>query len=296
MSQQPRRALVIGNSVYQHKQAHVPLDCCHIDMESIAAVLQELGFTVSCHPNLSEQSMQSAAQQFIDSLQPDSIAFVFYAGHGFHYNGRNYMTPVDHDGVRRLLDSSFCCSDFLVAQVTERLSQGACIAVFDACRKLLRQSRAAGEPSDVIPRPMGMRAVKVTGAIVAYACEQGFSAYGLPGTGGLYTQCLVRRLRAAEDIGLVLRRTNGDLAAHAHNQSPPPAKQRSYVMDALVPNNAHVLIILGQQSRSASLLRVAAQAAAMAMSPTATVFLDYSVSASVSGIQHMMTALSLVSL
>jgi len=86
-----RIALVIGNASYEM----MPLDHPVNDARAMTGVLKDAGFQVITVLEANLQAMQSTMLQFTASLNKDSTALVYYAGHGVQSNGRNYLLPVD---------------------------------------------------------------------------------------------------------------------------------------------------------------------------------------------------------
>ena len=87
-----RVALVIGNGRYEH----VPNDPSGPnDTESVGAALERLGFTVTTLKDAGYVDMVWELQEFAQSAQSAQTAMVFYTGHGFTADGRNFLAPVD---------------------------------------------------------------------------------------------------------------------------------------------------------------------------------------------------------
>ncbi|MGX4770022.1 caspase family protein [Bradyrhizobium guangdongense] len=95
-----RLALVIGQSAYRT----VPeLPNAANDAKGMAELLGNAGFTVTAAPNLAQIEMRQAISDFADKVSAsgaDTVALVFYAGHGLQIDGENYLVPVDLDPKR----------------------------------------------------------------------------------------------------------------------------------------------------------------------------------------------------
>jgi uncharacterized caspase-like protein len=95
-----RLALVIGQSAYRT----VPeLPNAANDAKGMAELLGHAGFTVTAAPNLAQIEMRQAISDFADKVSAsgaDTVALVFYAGHGLQIDGENYLVPVDLDPKR----------------------------------------------------------------------------------------------------------------------------------------------------------------------------------------------------
>ncbi len=90
-----RLALVIGNSDYRHTAR---LDNPANDARLITSALQQVGFTVQIHTDLEQKTLGRAVAAFARKVQasgPDTMALLYYAGHGLQVNGTNFLVPVD---------------------------------------------------------------------------------------------------------------------------------------------------------------------------------------------------------
>jgi len=95
-----RLALVIGQSAYRTVPA---LPNASNDANGMAELLGNAGFNVTAAPNLSQNEMRQAISDFagkVSASGADTIALVFYAGHGLQIDGENYLVPVDLDPKR----------------------------------------------------------------------------------------------------------------------------------------------------------------------------------------------------
>ncbi|MEM7698122.1 MAG: caspase family protein, partial [Verrucomicrobiota bacterium] len=87
-----RFALVIGNNSYQTIQSFKnPAN----DADLIAGELEGNGFTVTKALNADTVKMRGLIEGFCKILPEGSIALVYFAGHGFQFNGQNYLLPID---------------------------------------------------------------------------------------------------------------------------------------------------------------------------------------------------------
>ncbi|QPF93436.1 caspase family protein [Bradyrhizobium commune] len=95
-----RLALVIGQSAYRT----VPeLPNAANDAKGMAEMLGNAGFNVTAAPNLDQNAMRQAISDFagkVSASGADTVALVFYAGHGLQIDGENYLVPVDLDPKR----------------------------------------------------------------------------------------------------------------------------------------------------------------------------------------------------
>ena len=90
-----RVALVIGNSNYQNAPQLANPDN---DAESMAKFLNSAGFEVVAATDLTQNDMLRVVQDFsakVSARGPNTVAMVYYAGHGVQLAGENYLVPVD---------------------------------------------------------------------------------------------------------------------------------------------------------------------------------------------------------
>ena len=95
-----RVALVIGQSNYR---AVVPLPNPANDAKAVSQMLTESGFEVLTAADLSQNELRTKVGDFaakVAAKGPDTVALVFYAGHGLQIDGENYLVPVDVDPKR----------------------------------------------------------------------------------------------------------------------------------------------------------------------------------------------------
>jgi len=99
-SAENRVALVIGQSAYRAVPA---LPNAASDGKHMVELLGSAGFDVTAAPDLSQNDMRQAISDFAAKVAekgPDTVALVFYAGHGLQIDGENYLVPVDVDPKR----------------------------------------------------------------------------------------------------------------------------------------------------------------------------------------------------
>ena len=97
---QNRVALVIGQSAYKSVPALPnPVN----DARAVTQLLTDSGFDVSSASDLSQNEMRTAVSDFAGKIAakgPDTVALVFYAGHGIQVDGENFLIPTDVDPKR----------------------------------------------------------------------------------------------------------------------------------------------------------------------------------------------------
>src|SRR6185437_7745963 len=95
-----RVALVIGQSAYRSVPA---LPNPANDAKAVTQMLTDSGFEVSTASDLSQNELRQQVSEFAGKVAAkgaDTVALVFYAGHGLQIDGENYLVPVDVDPKR----------------------------------------------------------------------------------------------------------------------------------------------------------------------------------------------------
>ena len=95
-----RVALVIGQSAYRAVPA---LPNAANDGKRMTELLGNAGFDVTMARDLAQNDMRQTISNFaakVAASGPDTVALVFYAGHGLQIDGENYLVPVDVDPKR----------------------------------------------------------------------------------------------------------------------------------------------------------------------------------------------------
>jgi len=178
-------ALVIGNSTYPAGPLKNPVN----DAKAISQSLQELGFEVIHHENLSLNDMKRVVRAFGEKTRTASVRLFYYAGHGMQVNGENYLLPVDTTiNNEQEVEYVAVNAGFVLAQM-ENINDSLNIVILDACRNnpFARSSRSATRGLATINAP--------TGTLVAYATAPGSVAADGEGSNGLYTQELLRSMK-----------------------------------------------------------------------------------------------------
>src|SRR6266481_6910572 len=99
-SAENRVALVIGQSAYRSVPA---LPNPANDAKAVTQMLTDSGFEVSTAADLSQSELRQQVSEFAGKVAAkgaDTVALVFYAGHGLQIDGENFLVPVDVDPKR----------------------------------------------------------------------------------------------------------------------------------------------------------------------------------------------------
>jgi hypothetical protein len=187
-----RLALVIGQSDYRSVPALVnPVN----DARAIGQALTDDGFEVMSAADLSEDQMRAKLGEFAGKIAakgPDTVALVFYAGHGVQIDGENYLIPVDVN-PRREADipiQAIRLNDLLNAltSVPNRMR----IVLLDACRNdpFVDVSKTAGHGLALVDTKIG-----VLGTFVSFSTSPGAEADDGDGGHSPYASALLSAIK-----------------------------------------------------------------------------------------------------
>jgi Caspase domain len=183
-----RLALVIGNSNYQNAPQLANPDN---DAQSMAQFLNSAGFEVISATDLTQNDMLRVVQDFsakVSARGPNTVAMVYYAGHGVQLAGENYLVPVDAkvSSQTELVNNSVRLVD--VMSTLETIPSRMRIVILDACRN--------NPFPNLNDSTRGLAIVDApNGSIVGYSTAPGAEA--LDGAGGHspYTQAFLNVAR-----------------------------------------------------------------------------------------------------
>jgi len=211
-SEEPRIALVIGNSAYRESPLRNPVN----DVRAMAQRFKELGFTVLVHENATKRTMEAAIIDFGRRLAEGGVGAFYYAGHGLQVRGRNYLVPVDAD-IEDEASTRVAAVDveLLLEQMAEAKNR-VNIVILDACRNNPFERRMRGGSR-------GLAAVDAArGTLVAYATAPGSVAADGDGKNGLYTEELLAALREPDlKIEEVFKRVRINVARRSKGAQTP---------------------------------------------------------------------------
>ena len=125
-----RIALVIGNSRYAHVET---LENPANDAKAMEEKLRALGFEVFAGTDLTLAEFRQLSGKFQQGAKTASTALIYYSGHGFQFQGQNFVVPVDASlKSKEAIETETVKLNDLIANVQSRDRQ---VLVFlDACR------------------------------------------------------------------------------------------------------------------------------------------------------------------
>ena len=183
-----RVALVIGQSAYKSVPA---LTNPTNDAKLTSEMLQAAGFDVKTALDLSQTEMRQAVGDFaarIAGKGADTVALLYYAGHGLQIDGENYLVPVDVT-LERESDVPLQAVRFndvmnTIASVPTKMR----IVMLDACR-----NDPFGSINKVAGKGLALVDTKANsaGSFVSFSTSPGTEALDGSGVNSPYTSALV---------------------------------------------------------------------------------------------------------
>jgi len=209
------RALVIGNSGYQHfARLNNPAN----DARAIAQKLGSLGVKVDLVLDADRDAMVKALNEYSLRAAGTDVNILFYAGHGVQVEGVNYLVPVNMrtDGVSA---GYVKLSGISLNATLDYLPARARIVFLDACRdNPLSRSLLATRSASAV----GLAPVSVTsGTLIAYATRDGATAEDGNGRNSPYTTALLQHMDSPMDISIVLRQVRQTVMSMTSNRQEP---------------------------------------------------------------------------
>src|SRR5712692_6318098 len=195
-----RVALVIGQSNY-HSVVALPNPAN--DARAMSRLLGDAGFDVTSAADLSQNEMREKVSDFavkVAAKGPDTVALVFYAGHGLQIDGENFLVPVDVDPKREtdIPLQAVRLNDILNTLTVLSKSR---ILLLDACRNnpYPAINKSAGHGLAIVDAKTG-----APGTFMSFSTSPGAEAEDGSGADSPYTTAL---LSAAKEPGLSIEDT-----------------------------------------------------------------------------------------
>ena len=182
-----RLALVIGQSAYRSVPA---LPNPANDARAVTQLLTDSGFEVSTASDLSQNQIRETVSEFAGKVAakgPDTVALVFYAGHGLQVDGENFLIPVDIDAKREadIPLQAVRLNDILntLTSVPSRMR----ILMLDACRNNpFPELKTAGSGLALVDAKVG-----APGTFLSFSTSPGAVAEDGTGSNSPYTTALL---------------------------------------------------------------------------------------------------------
>ena len=186
-SAENRLALVIGQSAYRSVPA---LPNPANDAKAVTQLLTDSGFEVSTAADLSQGQMREAVSDFAGKVAAkgaDTVALVFYAGHGLQIDGENFLVPIDIDPKREadIPIQAVRLNDILntLTSVPSKMR----ILMLDACRNNpFPDLKTAGSGLAIVDAKVG-----APGTFLSFSTSPGAVAEDGSGSNSPYTNALL---------------------------------------------------------------------------------------------------------
>jgi hypothetical protein len=210
-----RIALVIGNSNYQNV-AQLPNPAN--DAKAVAQLLNTAGFEVISATDLDHNQMIQVIQDFSAKIAghgQNTVAMIYYAGHGVQVAGENYLVPVDAriSSEPDLINGSVRLVD--VMATLETIPSRMRIVILDACRNNpFPTLNDAGRGLAIVDAP--------NGSIVGYSTAPGTEALDGAGDHSPYTAAFLREAHEKNlPIEQLFKRVRLDVNNSTNGQQTP---------------------------------------------------------------------------
>ena len=178
---------MIGQSAYRSVPA---LPNPANDARAVTQMLTDSGFEVSTAADLSQGQMREAVSDFAGKVAAkgaDTVALVFYAGHGLQIDGENFLVPVDIDPKREadIPIQAVRLNDILntLTSVPSKMR----ILMLDACRNNpFPDLKTAGGGLAIVDAKVG-----APGTFLSFSTSPGAVAEDGSGSNSPYTNALL---------------------------------------------------------------------------------------------------------
>ena len=212
----PRLALVIGNANYTRLGK---LDNPGRDARLMAERLQQLGFDVTEVADRHLKALTADIETFARKVKEhgkESVAVLYYAGHGVENDSINYLVPVNADIKKR---ADIAAQSLAVKRVADRLSESGNqlnILIVDACRD-------SPFPQSVAPAALGLVPMgAVFGVFIASSTGSGKIAFDGDDGHSPYTRALAEAMSTpGEKLEDVFKSVRRQVRLATHEQQIP---------------------------------------------------------------------------
>ncbi|KAL3101141.1 hypothetical protein niasHS_001601 [Heterodera schachtii] len=183
-------ALIVSNRTYAPQMSN--LITPHCDAETLAEVLQQLGFKTVTLGDLNLEEMRAMVCEYRKLLGEGVYAVFYFVGHGFEANGQCYLLPIGAPGED--YGPEHCLSmDWVMGQFRD-FQPALNLILLDICRKFLPSNLDAFTAYAEEFRRGEVRVNRNT--VYGYATSGGVGAYEVKGEqNGVFMKYLKRRIQ-----------------------------------------------------------------------------------------------------
>ena len=211
-----RVALLVANGSYLNTARLVNPEN---DVAAISTKLKELGFQVRVETNVDARRFAEVLQEFSSSLDRDTDALFYYAGHGLQFRGENLLVGID---ARLQSEATLQFETYQLNSVINLLEDraGTVLLFWDACRnnplaeQLVRSiTPGVARDASILTRG-GAAPIPERGGdtLIVFSAEPGKQA--VDGAGGLspFAEALGRHMTTSNlEIEVMLKRVTADV-------------------------------------------------------------------------------------
>ncbi|MDL2226571.1 caspase family protein [Deltaproteobacteria bacterium OttesenSCG-928-M10] len=204
-------AILFGNGKYQNTNSlKNPMN----DAQNFGDKLEYLGFKTFVYTDLKVEEMNRYIEGFKQHLDTANVVLFFYAGHGFQYEGENYLAAIDSRFSDELGAKYSSISLNYILEILEKSLVQTSIIILDACRNNPFSNNRAGFPY------RGLAPVSAPkGTIIAFATSPGQTASDGNGDNGLYTGALLQHIESKGiTIEEMFKRVRHTVSAQSNNK------------------------------------------------------------------------------
>ncbi|UJR16916.1 hypothetical protein I4U23_003814 [Adineta vaga] len=139
-SQHRKLALVIGNGDYSLRENR--LDYSRKNAQSIANLLEQLGFDVKLAHDLPKHELTTCIIDFSKKIEDGDLVVFYFCGHACYSNGDNYLIPVCDNQIVAQDDMKDFANKYehMVSRILEKNESYVTILIFDCAKSYLTKS------------------------------------------------------------------------------------------------------------------------------------------------------------
>lgn len=217
-----RVAFLVGNGAYDHaSDLRNPV----ADITLIGSVLESLDFNVDRHEDLTRSEIGQALAAFLETHAEADVTFVYLAGHGMQFEGRNYFLGTDAKLETEFdIPTEAMPIDTMIKAVQAKSK--ASLVFIDACRDnpLATQfyTNNFSESRALQTRGLVPLSSPAQGAMVVFSASPGQVAYDGTGSNSPFAASLARHLDTPNsEILSVMKRVIGDVKLETDTKQTP---------------------------------------------------------------------------
>jgi hypothetical protein len=132
------RAFVAALNTYDKKDVWEPLRTAVKDATALEEVLRAAKFQVTSATDVTLADFSKRWAEFLSSLQPDDLAFFYFAGHGFQVDGVNFLvlrdSPAPAPAATEAAQVQGALNFYELMQQVQQRRPARSVFILDACR------------------------------------------------------------------------------------------------------------------------------------------------------------------